>query len=236
MVFPNMAYSANSYPFIEGNALVAPFYMPRTPKIEASEVLIPEVVNVISGQISAYTSDPSETDSTPNITASGVETRKGIIANNCLEFGTKVEIAGSEYEVQDRMNERYGCEYFDLWIEDKAEAINYGRRERNVRIYGEWTDHRVFSSCVKTARFLGLNLPGGDAKDLVPNGAPTIGGGIIFKYPTYSHVAVIKEFRKDGYWVAEGNFEKNKLTYRLVSYNEKSIVGFWNEDSSLAQN
>lgn len=84
--------------------------------------------------VMAYTSSVEETDDTPHITASGERTRKGIVANNCLEFGTKVVIGGKEYEVQDRLNKRYGCEHYDIWVETKGEAFEWGRRELSVAI------------------------------------------------------------------------------------------------------
>jgi len=85
--------------------------------------------------VSAYTSDPNETDDTPNITASGTRTRHGVIA--CpreLPFGTQVEIHGEVYTCEDRMNARYGSGYFDIWMESKEDALNWGRRLVEVTI------------------------------------------------------------------------------------------------------
>ena len=79
-----------------------------------------------------YSSSVDETDSTPLITASNIKVRNGIVANNCLPFGTKVLINGQEFEVQDRMNSRYGCDTFDIWFENKQDAINHG--VKNLRI------------------------------------------------------------------------------------------------------
>ena len=95
-----------------------------------------EVIIVITKivEVSAYTSDVTETDSTPFITASNQRVRDGIIANNCLEFGSIVEIEGKEYEVQDRMNKRYGCDYFDIWMSKKVDALEWGRRELAIII------------------------------------------------------------------------------------------------------
>ena len=93
----------------------------------------PERVRAI---VTAYTSSEDETDDTPHITASGERTRDGIVANNCLKFGTVVEIDSRHYEVQDRLNKRYGCERFDIWMESKGEAFEWGRRELSVAING----------------------------------------------------------------------------------------------------
>jgi len=89
----------------------------------------------ILAEITAYNPTEEQCDSTPDITASGEKSKEGIIANNCLEFGTIVEIQGKLYEVQDRMNDKYGCEYFDILMLDKNEAINWGRRILQVKIY-----------------------------------------------------------------------------------------------------
>ena len=88
----------------------------------------------MEAEITAYTSDPAETDDTPFITASGQWVREGIVANNCLDFGTWVRIEGELFEVQDRMNSRYGCEYFDIWVTEKEEALEWGRRNYTVAI------------------------------------------------------------------------------------------------------
>lgn len=88
----------------------------------------------VAGEITAYTSDPAETDDTPEITAANIKVRPGIVANNCYEFGTKVVIRGITYEIWDRMNRRYGCQHFDIWHEDKAEALEFGRQFERVLI------------------------------------------------------------------------------------------------------
>ena len=77
------------------------------------------------GIVTAYTSEESQTDSTPFITASNQKVRDGIVANNCLAFGSKVEIAGKTYEVQDRKNKRYDCEWYDIWLPSRKEALEF---------------------------------------------------------------------------------------------------------------
>jgi len=91
----------------------------------------------VYAEISAYTSDPAEADDSPFITAANTEVRPGIVANNCYKFGTRVMINGVEYEVWDRMNSRYGCQHFDIWMEDKAEALEWGRQEVKVIIIND---------------------------------------------------------------------------------------------------
>ena len=84
------------------------------------------------GIVTAYSSTPDQTDDSPFITASNQRVRDGIVANNCLEFGTKVEINNKEYEVQDRMNRRYDCSHFDIWMESREEALRWGKQEHKI--------------------------------------------------------------------------------------------------------
>jgi len=91
-------------------------------------------VNIVHGEVSAYTSSPDETDDTPCITASGAVAGEGIVATNCLEFGSRVRIAGRYYIVHDRMARRYDCDHFDIWFPSKAEAREFGRQFLRVKI------------------------------------------------------------------------------------------------------
>lgn len=87
--------------------------------------------------VSAYNADPNQTDDSPCITASGYNLcqRGGrVVANNCFAFGTKVEIAGYVYEVQDRMNARYDCDHFDIYLEKYEDAKKWGRRRIEVTV------------------------------------------------------------------------------------------------------
>jgi len=85
--------------------------------------------------LSAYNPVEEQCDSTPDITASGRKVREGYVANNCLPFGTMVKIKGRYYEVQDRMNARYSCEYFDILMWDYHEAITFGRQVKEITYY-----------------------------------------------------------------------------------------------------
>jgi 3D (Asp-Asp-Asp) domain-containing protein len=88
--------------------------------------------------IYAYTSRVQETDDTPYTTANGTTVRSGIIANNCYGFGTEVRIETPNgirhYEVHDRMNSRYDCNVWDIWMDDLQEARNWGKRELSVEV------------------------------------------------------------------------------------------------------
>jgi 3D (Asp-Asp-Asp) domain-containing protein len=87
-----------------------------------------------SGVFTAYNAEAAQTDNTPLVTASGQKVNKGIIANNCLPFGTKIEVNNEIFEVQDRMHARYGCDYFDIFMWDYHEARQFGKQELNYKI------------------------------------------------------------------------------------------------------
>lgn len=97
-----------------------------------------------TGNFSAYTSDPAETDSTPFITADGTNLKKnksGIVANNDHPFGTRVYIEGlGIYEVRDRMNRRYtGTNSFDIYFgRDKQKALEFGRKKLKYKILDKY--------------------------------------------------------------------------------------------------
>ncbi len=102
--------------------------------VEAAEV--GEVKKVVSATVTAYTSSVDETDDTPFTTASGATTGHGVIA--CppkYDFGTKVIIGETEYTCEDRMNPRYhDQERFDVWVETKEEAFEWGVRKVKVEV------------------------------------------------------------------------------------------------------
>ncbi len=93
-------------------------------------------------RITAYSSTPDQTDSTPFITASGEHVRDGIVASNILPFGTKVMIPslfGSKvFTVEDRMSPRIK-NTIDIWMASTASAIRFGENFADVVILGAGT-------------------------------------------------------------------------------------------------
>jgi 3D (Asp-Asp-Asp) domain-containing protein len=90
--------------------------------------------SVRTGVFTAYTASVFQTDSSPTITASNISVRKGIVANNCLPFGTKIKVNDRIYEIQDRMNQRYGCESFDIYMAKYHRAKDFGRQKLQYEI------------------------------------------------------------------------------------------------------
>ena len=103
--------------------------------IPANTIIIERPFVEVAAEVSGYSSEESQTDSTPFITAFNWRVRNGIVANNCYPKGTRVEIQGKQYEVGDRMNRRYGCRNFDVWFENKGDALKFGRQEMKIKIY-----------------------------------------------------------------------------------------------------
>ncbi|MBI4709024.1 MAG: 3D domain-containing protein [Candidatus Portnoybacteria bacterium] len=87
--------------------------------------------------VTAYSSTPDQTDSSPFITAKGTFVRDGIVACNFLAFGTKVrfpEMYGDKiFVVEDRMAKK-NSHKIDIWMESRNEALQFGVRTLAVEI------------------------------------------------------------------------------------------------------
>lgn len=82
--------------------------------------------------ITGYSSSLDECDDTPYVTASGEVVREGIVASNEFPFGTRLEIEGEVYEVQDRMHRRFQSGEIDIWFPMKKEAKDFGKQLKEV--------------------------------------------------------------------------------------------------------
>lgn len=87
----------------------------------------------------AYNSLPGQTDSTPDITASGTRTRHGVVAANFLRIGTNVRFpdlyGNTIFIVEDRMNARYGLGRVDIWMENYSDAKIFGAKRLVMEIF-----------------------------------------------------------------------------------------------------
>lgn len=85
--------------------------------------------------ITAYSSTPDQTDSSPFITAAGTHVHDGIVAANFLPFGTKVRIPSLDpnkiFTVEDRMKSNVKM---DIWFSSRQEAINFGAKVLEIEI------------------------------------------------------------------------------------------------------
>lgn len=92
----------------------------------------------VNATVSAYNADISQCDNSPNITASGYNIKRGhhnVAANNCLSFGTIVNINNLNYIILDRMNSRYNCHTYDILMNNYKDAVNFGRKQLTIKIY-----------------------------------------------------------------------------------------------------
>lgn len=87
--------------------------------------------------VTAYSSTPDQTDSTPFTTASGTSVRHGVVAANFLAFGTRLRLpshfGGDVFTVEDRMHERFS-DRLDIWMESREAARAWGVRYVNVEV------------------------------------------------------------------------------------------------------
>lgn len=94
---------------------------------------------VLTVVATAYNSLPEQTDSTPFITANGSTVHPGTLAANFLPFGAYVsfpELYGDRiFMVEDRMAQRYGYGRVDLWMEEYAEAREFGVKRLKMEVY-----------------------------------------------------------------------------------------------------
>jgi 3D (Asp-Asp-Asp) domain-containing protein len=100
-----------------------------------------KVVRTSTHTMTAYNSDPAQTDSTPCITANGFDVcahgEEDTIAANFLKFGTKVripELYGDRiFVVRDRMNKRYS-DRVDIWMKEKTDARKFGVKVAKIEV------------------------------------------------------------------------------------------------------
>lgn len=100
-----------------------------------------KVVRTSTHTLTAYNSDPAQTDDSPCITANGFNVcehgEEDTIAANFLKFGTKVripELYGDKiFTVRDRMNQRYNNR-IDVWMKDRTDAVKFGVKVAKIEV------------------------------------------------------------------------------------------------------
>lgn len=96
-----------------------------------------KAVRLIKVVITAYSSTPDQTDSTPFITAWGTHVRDGVVAANFLEFNAKItipQIFGDKiFTVEDRMHTRFS-DRVDIWFPTRSEAKEFGVKYTEIVI------------------------------------------------------------------------------------------------------
>ncbi|TSC91331.1 MAG: hypothetical protein CEN90_460 [Parcubacteria group bacterium Licking1014_17] len=101
------------------------------------QALLNPTVREMTVTVTAYSSTPGQTDSTPFITARNTMVRDGIVAANFLPFGTKIKIpekfGNKVFVVEDRMNSRYD-KRIDVWFENTQTALEFGVKNLKIQI------------------------------------------------------------------------------------------------------
>ena len=147
LVFPQFSYASVLDNFISQDSILAIVNSPQAMIFDASSVELSTKLPVstlrkahrkVQVSVTAYSSTPDQTDSTPFTTANGSQVRDGIVATNFLPFGTKVripELFGDKvFSVEDRMNARYYYK-IDVWLPTYEAAKNFGIRYVEVEVF-----------------------------------------------------------------------------------------------------
>ena len=107
---------------------------------EEEQMLLAGEGKIVSKRIvtvSAYSSTPDQTDSSPFITAAGTHVHDGIVATNILPFGTKIRIpalyGNKIFTVEDRMNTRFQNNV-DVWFTNRQAAKTFGIKRAEIEI------------------------------------------------------------------------------------------------------
>lgn len=114
--------------------------VPSAEPVEPLET-VTEIRSLGIRTMTAYNSEPGQTDDTPCITANGFNVcEHGIedtVAANFLPFGTKIripELFGDRvFIVRDRMNKRYQSRV-DIWMLEKSDAKQFGVRRAEIEL------------------------------------------------------------------------------------------------------
>ena len=98
----------------------------------------PKPAERVEAVVTAYTSLPELTDSTPFTMANGEEVHYGAMAcPRKYAFGTVVIGLGIEMICEDRMNRRYtdDMNHFDVWLPTLKDAKEFGKYKVILYIY-----------------------------------------------------------------------------------------------------
>lgn len=116
---------------LQGNTLI----QINSPQITSVQGPVCPILNKRLVVITAYSSTPGETDSSPFITASGTRVRDGIIAANFLKIGTQVKIpvlyGDKVFVVEDRMAKK-NSHKVDIWMPSKSAALQFGVKKAEI--------------------------------------------------------------------------------------------------------
>lgn len=117
----------NALASVQSNSLL-PIYNAKTSQTSTSSRWV---------IITAYSSTPDQTDSTPFITASGTHVRDGVVAANFLPLGAKIRFPrlyeDKIFVVEDRMALK-NSHKIDIWFPEREQALQFGIKWTEVEI------------------------------------------------------------------------------------------------------
>lgn len=135
LFFPNPIFADE----VMKGANISNIFSAYKSQAEAEQVF--EVDKIMQLTVTAYNSEPGQTDDTPCFTANNFNLcEHGIedsVAINSLPFGTKLripEVFGDRvFVVRDRTNARYRNR-LDIWMKERSDAIKFGIQRLDIEI------------------------------------------------------------------------------------------------------
>lgn len=110
----------------------------------------------------------------------------------------------------------------------KHNAVATDQYSEPLVMIQEPLDDKFF--CVRGARkYSYMNIPRQNADQFEHNSAPIVGGLVLLRYGSVSHVGVNTKVTNGGVQIIEWNYEAGKETERFIPYDDKALVGFWSE-------
>ncbi len=137
LILPILYLTLIVQPSLSLGGSVVPGIFPINQAIAADKPVYATIsgFKTINVWLTAYSSVPEETDSSPFITATNKVVQDGFIAANFLPFGTKVKIpeffGDKVFAVEDRMSRRKD-DFMDIWMSSKEKAIEFGIHRAEV--------------------------------------------------------------------------------------------------------
>ncbi|MFH1162433.1 MAG: 3D domain-containing protein [Candidatus Jorgensenbacteria bacterium] len=128
-----------AYPAVAGYVTPHPSQVSREGIVRVAEAseLRAETPKTYEVWVTAYSSSPDETDSTPSVTAMNTETHDGIVAANFLPLGSKIRIPAlfgdKVFLVEDRMHRRK-IDFVDVWMPTKEGATTFGITRTTIEV------------------------------------------------------------------------------------------------------
>jgi len=113
-----------------------PYFLQEPGELPATTIREPDEIRWVT--VTAYSSTPDQTDSTPFNTATGEHVYWGGVAANSLSINSRVHFIGYHdelsFRVNDRMHPRFGNR-IDIWFPTRAQAQAWGKQRVEVEIW-----------------------------------------------------------------------------------------------------